>query len=102
MAERALEAMKERVKSRTAFGRLLAEQDTVIASIAESRMEIEQARYCVCVCLSVRQCVCMSVCVYVCLHAHMHTCVCTHTYIHKGIHAYIHIHLRAHTYAHAQ
>ena len=44
MAERALEAMKERVKSRTAFGRLLAERDTIVASIAQSRMEIEQAR----------------------------------------------------------
>ena len=44
MAERALEAMKDRVKSRTAFGKLLAEQDTIVASIAQSRMDIEQAR----------------------------------------------------------
>ena len=44
MAERALEAMKSRVKERVAFGKLLAEQDTIVASIAQSRMEIEQAR----------------------------------------------------------
>ena len=50
MAERALEAMKDRVKNRTAFGKLLAEQDTIIAAIAQSRMEIEQARYCLSVC----------------------------------------------------
>ena len=45
MAERALEAMKSRVKERVAFGKLLAEQDTIVASIALSRIEIEQARY---------------------------------------------------------
>lgn len=50
MAERSLEAMKDRVKNRTAFGKLLAEQDTVMAAIAQSRMEIEQARYCLSVC----------------------------------------------------
>jgi len=45
MAERALEAMKSRVKERVAFGKLLAEQDTIVTSIAQSRMEIEQARW---------------------------------------------------------
>jgi acyl-CoA dehydrogenase len=43
-AERALERMCERVKSRVAFGRPLAEQGTIRAAIAESRMEIDQAR----------------------------------------------------------
>ncbi|XP_036382649.1 acyl-CoA dehydrogenase family member 10-like isoform X1 [Megalops cyprinoides] len=43
-AERALELMKERVKTRVAFGRPLAEQGTILADIAHSRMEIEQAR----------------------------------------------------------
>jgi acyl-CoA dehydrogenase len=43
-AERALEAMCRRVKARVAFGKPLAEQGTVRAGIAESRMEIEQAR----------------------------------------------------------
>jgi len=43
-AARALEAMCRRVKSRVAFGRPLAEQGTIRADIAESRMEIEQAR----------------------------------------------------------
>jgi acyl-CoA dehydrogenase len=43
-AERALEAMTGRVKSRIAFGKPLAEQGTIRAALAESRMEIEQAR----------------------------------------------------------
>ena len=43
-AERALEMMCRRVKARVAFGRSLAEMGTIRAGIAESRMEIEQAR----------------------------------------------------------
>ena len=44
IAERALETMCKRVQSRVAFGKPLAEQGTIRAGIAESRMEIEQAR----------------------------------------------------------
>ncbi|XP_072565245.1 acyl-CoA dehydrogenase family member 10 [Paramormyrops kingsleyae] len=43
-AERALALMKERVRTRVAFGRPLVEQGTILASIAQSRLEIEQAR----------------------------------------------------------
>jgi len=44
LAERALEKMCSRVKSRVAFGRPIGEQGTIRADIADSRMEIEQAR----------------------------------------------------------
>ncbi len=44
VAERALEAMCKRVQSRVAFGKTLAEQGTIRADIATSRMEIDQAR----------------------------------------------------------
>jgi acyl-CoA dehydrogenase len=44
IAERALETMCKRVQTRVAFGKPLAEQGTIRAGIAESRMEIEQAR----------------------------------------------------------
>jgi len=44
LAERALETMCKRVQSRVAFGKTLAEQGTIRAEIAKSRMEIEQAR----------------------------------------------------------
>jgi acyl-CoA dehydrogenase len=43
-AERALDAMCRRVTSRVAFGKPLAEQGTIRADIAESRLDIEQAR----------------------------------------------------------
>ena len=44
VAERAQELMCARVQSRVAFGKPLAEQGTIRAHIAESRMEIDQAR----------------------------------------------------------
>jgi acyl-CoA dehydrogenase len=44
VAERALETMCKRVQTRVAFGKTLAEQGTIRADIAASRMEIEQAR----------------------------------------------------------
>ncbi len=44
LAERSLEAMCKRVKSRVAFGKPIAEQGTIRADIATSRMEIEQSR----------------------------------------------------------
>jgi acyl-CoA dehydrogenase len=44
VAERALELLCRRAVSRVAFGRPLAEQGVVREQIAESRMEIEQAR----------------------------------------------------------
>ena len=44
LAERSLEAMCARVKSRTAFGKTLAEQGVIMEAIAESRIDIEQAR----------------------------------------------------------
>jgi acyl-CoA dehydrogenase len=44
VAERALETMCKRVQERVAFGKTLAEQGTIRADIAASRMEIEQAR----------------------------------------------------------
>ena len=44
VAERAIELMCERVKSREAFGKPLAEQGVIMEWIADSRMEVEQAR----------------------------------------------------------
>jgi acyl-CoA dehydrogenase len=44
VAERALEAMCRRVTARVAFGKPLAEQGTIRADIAESRIAIDQAR----------------------------------------------------------
>jgi acyl-CoA dehydrogenase len=44
MAERAFELMRERVRTRVAFGKPLAEQGVIQDWIAESRIEIEQAR----------------------------------------------------------
>ncbi len=44
MAERALELMCERAQLRTPFGKPLAEQGVVQDRVAESRIEIEQAR----------------------------------------------------------
>ncbi|HEY0766528.1 MAG TPA: acyl-CoA dehydrogenase family protein, partial [Steroidobacteraceae bacterium] len=44
VAERALEKMCKRVKTRVAFGRPLAEQSVTLERIAESRIRIDQAR----------------------------------------------------------
>lgn len=44
MAERALDLMTRRAQTRVAFGRHLADNDVVQHQIAESRIEIEQAR----------------------------------------------------------
>ena len=44
MAERALQTMCRRVQSRVAFGRPLSEQGALRRDIADSRMEIDQAR----------------------------------------------------------
>ena len=44
MAERALEVMVARAKERVAFGKPLAEQGVVMEWIADSRIEIDQAR----------------------------------------------------------
>jgi acyl-CoA dehydrogenase len=44
VAERALETMCRRVQKRVAFGKPLAQQGTIRSDIAQSRMEIEQAR----------------------------------------------------------
>jgi acyl-CoA dehydrogenase len=44
LAERALETMCNRVRSRVAFGKPISEQGTIRADIATSRMEIEQSR----------------------------------------------------------
>ena len=44
VAERALEAMCRRVQDRVAFGKRVSEQGTIMADIATSRIEIEQAR----------------------------------------------------------
>ncbi|MDN5748242.1 MAG: acyl-CoA dehydrogenase family protein [Pseudonocardia sp.] len=44
MAERAIELMVQRAQSRVAFGRPLADQGVVREQIAQSRIEVEQAR----------------------------------------------------------
>ncbi len=40
----AVHVFKFQVKERVAFGKTLAERDTILADIAHSRMELEQAR----------------------------------------------------------
>jgi acyl-CoA dehydrogenase len=44
LAERAMDLMVARVKSRTAFGKPLSEQGVIMQWIAESRIEIDQTR----------------------------------------------------------
>jgi acyl-CoA dehydrogenase len=44
VAERALDTMRARVRSRVAFGKTLAEQGTIRRDLAQSRIEIDQAR----------------------------------------------------------
>src|SRR5205823_14885241 len=44
LAERALEKMCKRVKSRIAFGKAIAEQTVTLERIAEARIMIDQAR----------------------------------------------------------
>ncbi len=44
VAERALETMRARVSSRVAFGKRLAEQGAIRRDLAQSRIEIDQAR----------------------------------------------------------
>jgi acyl-CoA dehydrogenase len=44
VAERSLDAMCQRARSRIAFGKPIANQGSVMEDIADSRMEIEQAR----------------------------------------------------------
>ena len=44
MAERSLDAMCQRARSRVAFGKPLSEQGSVMDAIADSRMAIEQSR----------------------------------------------------------
>jgi len=44
MAERALQLMSRRAANRVAFGRKLAEQGVIIERVAQSRIDIEQAR----------------------------------------------------------
>ena len=92
MAERALEAMKDRATSRTAFGKLLAEQDTVVASIAQSRLEIEQARYCLSVCVFEYMCG-YSLCA-LCVYVHVCTCVCMCVYGYTYVCAYMYTCMR--------